>query len=284
VGGALAACIGVIGWLRNMGAQVDGIQRLVGPHFSPNHTALYLERSLFVGLGAAIVISFRQRIAVMIAVAVTMAALVLTGSRGALLLGLPTGLATFAVLAISRRPALRRWLRWRRDLMHPILITAGVLMIVLFVWQRERLANLETVELRLELWLAALALWRDHFWAGVGPGGFFWSYPAYLQVGVVEVDQVHPHSLWLELVTTWGVLGLAWFVLSCAALGAALHHRRSDSPATFWITAGACAGLVAGVAHAQTDTFLLLADLATWNAVAWALATAPVAENRAPVD
>lgn len=282
-GGVLAACIGLIGWLRSMGAEVDGIQRLVGPHFSPNHTALYLERSLFIGLGAAIVISFRQRIAVLIAVAVTIAALILTGSRGALLLALPVGLMTFAALAFSRRPALRRWLRWRRDLTRPLLIFGSVLVLGLLVWQRERLANLQTVELRLELWMAALALWRDHVWAGVGPGGFFWHYPAYLQVGAVEVDQLHPHSLWLELVTTWGVLGLAWFVLTCAALSAALYNRRDSGAADYWIAVGACAGLAAGVAHAQTDTFLLLADLAAWNAVAWAFATAPVAENQASI-
>jgi O-antigen ligase len=283
-GGVFVAIVGLVGWLHNTGAAVDGIQRLVGPHFSPNHTALYLERTLFVGLATTIFIASTQRVASLIAVFVVAAALVLTGSRGALVLGLPTGLIVIAGFAFSRRPALRRWLRLRRDVVRLVLLLAGALILGLFIWQRERLANLETVELRLELWLAALALWRDHFWAGVGPGGFFWRYPAYLPVGAVEVDQLHPHSLWLELVTTWGVWGLAWFALSCAAFGAALHRRRDGGATNFWIAAGACAGLVAGLAHAQTDTFLLLADLAAWNAVAWALATTPAAESLASID
>ncbi len=78
--------------------------------------------------------------------------------------------------------------------------------------------------------------------------------------------------------TTWGVWGVAWFVLIGAALVTAMRQQRNAGIATFWITAGACAGLAAALAHAQTDTFLLLADLAAWNAVAWALATAPVSD------
>jgi O-antigen ligase len=110
----------------------------------------------------------------------------------------------------------------------------------------------------------------------VGPGGFFWSYPAYLPVGAVEVDQLHPHNVWLEVAATWGVLGLAWLVLCTLALVAALRHQRNMSGVPFWAVVGAVAGLVAGLAHAQADTFMLLADLAAWNAAAWALATAPI--------
>ena len=112
----------------------------------------------------------------------------------------------------------------------------------------------------------------------MGPGGFFWSYPAYLRPGAVEVDQLHPHSLWLELVTTWGALGLAWFALGAVALVTAVRRQGQSNAVTFWIVAGCCAAFAAALVHAQADTFLLLADLAAWNAVAWALATAPTAD------
>jgi len=278
-GGALAALSGLTGWLGGRGAAVDGIQRLVGPHFSANHTALYLERSLFIGL--ALIITLRRRPAIALrvviwgAVLLVAVALVLTGSRGALLLGAPAGLAVLIGFALARRPALRRWLRLRRHRLGLAAVTVSVLILLVVAWQQARLANLETVVLRLEVWRAALALWRDHFWAGVGPGGFFWRYPAYLPVGAVEVEQLHPHNVWLEVTTTWGVLGLAWLVLSGVALIKALGAQRRASRVSVWIAVGAIAGLAAGLAHAQTDAFLLLADLAAWNAVAWALATAP---------
>jgi hypothetical protein len=118
-------------------------------------------------------------------------------------------------------------------------------------------------------------LWRQYFWVGVGPGGFFWSYPAHLSVGAVEVEQLHPHNVWLEVATTWGVGGIAWLVLSGVALVEALKQQRNTDSVVVWVVIGAVAGLAAGLAHAQTDTFMLLADLAAWNAVAWALATAP---------
>jgi O-antigen ligase len=274
-GGVLAAGVGLAGWLGGGDAEVDGIRRLVGPHFSPNHTALYLERSLFVGLALLIVAARRWRMAAVLALLIMATALLLTGSRGALLLGVPVGLAVLAGFALRRRPGLRRWLRMRRRRIGAAALGGVLLILLVIAWQRARLANVETLELRLEVWRAALALWRAHFWAGVGPGGFFWSYPAYLRVGAVEVDQLHPHSVWLELVTMWGVGGLAWFTLCIVALLKALRSQSQASGAIFWIAAGACAGLAAGVAHAQTDTFLGLADLAAWNAVAWALATAP---------
>src|SRR5690606_28988224 len=81
-GGVLAALVGLAGWLRSDGAVVDGMRRLVGPHFSPNHTALYLERTLVLSLAALLIVARRQRAAALAAVGVVAMALVLTGSRG----------------------------------------------------------------------------------------------------------------------------------------------------------------------------------------------------------
>src|SRR5690606_11235876 len=50
-GGLLAALIGLIGWGLGGGTVADGMRRLVGPTFSPNHAALYLVRTLPLLLG-----------------------------------------------------------------------------------------------------------------------------------------------------------------------------------------------------------------------------------------
>ena len=52
-GGVLAAAWGLAAWLGGHSVDVDGVRRLVGPHFSPNHTALYLLRTFFLGVGLA---------------------------------------------------------------------------------------------------------------------------------------------------------------------------------------------------------------------------------------
>jgi O-antigen ligase len=198
-------------------------------------------------------------------------ALILTGSRGALLLGLPAGALVLLWTAASGQPGLLRGLA-----AHPAarwVVLAGVALgaaTVLLLWNR--LLNQQTLSLRLDLWEAALRLWRDHLSLGVGPGGFFWTYPAYLLPGgSVEPNQLHPHNIWLEVAVTWGLLGFAWLAgLLWQTVGVAARRQAASAPVD-WLAAGLAAALLAAVAHAQVDAFFLLPDLAAWNALALAL-------------
>lgn len=270
-GGVAAALWGLFAWLQGSGVDADGVQRLVGPHFSPNHTALYLERTLFVALGLALAASRRPRLAWLGASLAVLAALLLTGSRGAWS-GLLAGLALMALLALRRRPALGRLLRWRRRAALWAGAAVGAGLLALAFWQWERLFNWQTVLLRGELWLAALALWQAHPWLGVGPGGFFWSYPAFLPPGPgIEPNQLHPHNFWLELGVTWGVLGMLWLALLLAAAWRTRRRGARYPARAYWLATGLAAGLAAGLVHGQSDAFWLLADIAGWNAVAAAL-------------
>jgi O-antigen ligase len=142
--------------------------------------------------------------------------------------------------------------------------------VALLLWAR--LFNGQTLALRFDGWAATLRLWRDYPLAGVGPGGFFWRYPAYLPAGIaLEPNQLHPHNIWLEVAATWGLLGILWFAaIIVAAIGARPRQIRSAA-ANGWLAAGLAAAFVAAVAHAQVDAFFLLPDLAAWNAIAWAL-------------
>ncbi len=292
-GGVLAAVWGLAAWLSGHGVDVDGVRRLVGPHFSPNHTALYLLRTFFLGVGLAAAgcaaptcgtQRWARRVGILLwaASALVLLALVLTGSRGALLLGLPVGLLVLAWTALRGRPGRLRGLtthsatRWL--LLGALLAAAAA---VVLLW--DRLLNQQTVDLRFDLWAAALRLWRDHLLLGVGPGGFFWTYPAYLLPGAsVEPNQFHPHNVWLEIATTWGLLGFAWFGLLLWYVAAYVRQyaaavQRPDPVShtppvpVDWLGAGLVAALLAAFAHAQMDAFFLLPDLAAWNALALAL-------------
>ncbi len=112
-GGALTASLGLMDWLAGGGTEADALRRLTGPYFSPNHTALYLERSLFLGLGILLFWStersaqggLRSRTTtamLLTAIGAIGVALLLTASRGALLLGFPVGLALFIWLERPR--------------------------------------------------------------------------------------------------------------------------------------------------------------------------------------
>ena len=289
-GGVFAAVFGLIGWLQGGGTLADGLRRLTGPTFSPNQTALYLTRTLAITIGLALAVPCREQSRARaqvkaqtrspnreqwgwtIIACVVALALLLTGSRGALLLGLPAG----ALVLLSHRngplPS-RRWLAgW-------LLVVSVGLMTVAIMWG-ERLANLSTLAARLEGWQVALALWRDYFVFGVGPEGFWWRFPAYLSLtSEIDPNLRHPHNLWLEFVTSGGLLALAWLL---GMLLLIYRWVQSHQDSLTWPQVGLLAGLVAGLAHAQVDAFQALPDLAAWNWVALALLLAPQTSNQKP--
>jgi O-antigen ligase len=156
-----------------------------------------------------------------------------------------------------------------------LLPVAGVILSVggiaaLSPWFWQRLTNSASVISRWEVWLATLRLWGREPWFGVGPGGFFWRYPAMLMGYSGEPNLLHPHNVWLEAGVTWGIAGFAWLLvlLVCTVR---LASQRIDNPLLQRSAIGLLAGLAAGFAHAQVDAFFALPDLAAWNWVALGL-------------
>ena len=138
-----------------------------------------------------------------------------------------------------------------------------------------------SVDSRLLLWQAAIGLWREYPWFGTGANGFFWNYPAHLPIGTtLEPDLTHPHNIWLELATGWGIFGLVWLVglLALWLMHAALYMVRLSRTLRWW-GIGLTSALVAAVAHAQVDAFLSLADLAAWLFVAMGIWAAILART-----
>jgi len=265
VGGFLVAMSGLYGWFRGQGTQVDGLLRLVGPYYSPNHTALYLERALFLGVGLAMMTPGNRRRWLLGALGLVVCALLFTASRGAWLLGVPVGL-TVLVWTLGGKVPLRSLYYPSRKvllLLLLLLLVGGGVGFWLF-W--ERLTNSTTVNERLLIWQTTWRLWQAHPWWGIGPGGFFWSYPAYLIRITPEPNLYHPHNGWLEIAAGWGMAGVLWL---CGLLGivirSAYQARRAEHGDKRWLDAALLAALAAGFAHAQVDTFAMLADLALWN-------------------
>lgn len=267
LGGTAVALLGLAGWLAGQGVDADGLRRLTGPYYSPNHAALYLLRSLWPALALAAAARRPQRVLWGAAAAAIAAALALTASRGALLLGLPAGALALALLAA---PALPR--RGRRRLAGAAL--GGLLaLLVLAALFWERAANTATFIERWIGWQATLRLWSDFPLLGVGPGGFFWRFPAYLPPdSAIDPNLLHPHALWLEFPALWGALGLLWLAAALFLLLDALRRAPHLAGRTVrWVAVGLLAALFAALAHAQVDAFMALPDLAGWNWAALAL-------------
>ncbi len=260
MGGLVAAVIGLIQWLSGGGVTVDGVRRLMGLTFSPDQTALYLLRTLFVVIG--VMLSRRSgswRWSWAAAAALVSVALILTGSRGALLLGIPAGIA--GLIWPGRGRQMRRPAPWLIAAIGLILVAAvGIGMLLL----GDRLQNSETVLRRFAIWQGALDLWRSFPIAGVGPGGFFWRYPAFIAPAALdEPNLLHAHTVWLNLTTGWGAFGLVWMAALLTWLVSTMRKLRT--PRLDWLSVGAMAAFWAALIHGQVDAFMVLPELAAWN-------------------
>lgn len=87
-----------------------------------------------------------------------------------------------------------------------------------------------SMDARLELWRAALALFRTHPLFGVGPHGFVQHYTAWLPAAPVDPRVTPwPHSLPLEVLAQWGVVGavaVAFAVFATWRAARARHGAR----------------------------------------------------------
>jgi O-antigen ligase len=277
LGGLLAAMGGLFFWWQGQGTAADGVLRLVGPYFSPNHAALYLERIGWLGVGLALSChGWRQRW-LWGALGVIGVALWLTASRGAWLLGMPAGAIVFIWAGGLLQPArfVTLWAARRRWWVMAIVIAfvfLGALGLAAGQPLWERLSNSATVAERVQIWQATSHLVADQWLFGVGPGRFFWHYPRYWLGGAhSDPNLLHPHNLWLELLAEWGALGLGWFLLLSWQLGEHLRWVRSQAIQPPWQTIGLLAAFAAAIAHGQVDTFGALPDLALWQWIALGL-------------
>jgi O-antigen ligase len=186
------------------------------------------------------------------------AALLLSFSRGALLLGVPAGILTLGFLAGRR---------WRR--------VAAVLLLVFLValiplFSTPRFAGLldthsGTTFFRLALWRSAWNMVRDHPLLGVGPDNFLYAYRTryVLPSAWEEFDLAHPHNWLFDFASRLGLLGLAVFVWIEVGFWrrAWMVLRHAEGPARA-LALGVMGSMAACLAHGLVDAAFFYVDLA----------------------
>lgn len=246
--GAVAAGQGIYQFLFQKGPEAfllfDRFMRAYGTFAQPNPYAGYL------GLGAALAFGvaagclfgpgerWRTRF-IWLSMALTagllmLVAIVMSWSRGSWL-GLAAGVGTMMVASI----------RWRRR-MHLIGSVVPVAAVVLSIVSLSGVpgaissrmtglafprvqdvlgaevtdANFSVLE-RLAHWQAAVAMWRDHFWLGVGIGNYAVAYPRYA-LPIWDDALGHAHNYYLNIAAEAGLIGLLAFlqVWTAAMVGA----------------------------------------------------------------
>jgi O-antigen ligase len=116
---------------------------------------------------------------------------------------------------------------------------------------------------RLEMWAAAVRMWRDHPWSGVGPGHFDYRFREYRP----ETMQARPdrvHNDYLNLLADWGAIGGLLVVVGMGSFIFALfkiwpHVRREENDFgtgqsnRFAFFLGGTGGLAALAVHSLFD-------------------------------
>ena len=279
LGGLLVALIGLwqYGTGNNLITAEAGLMRLRSIYGSPNNVALYLGRilpllmAIFL-LGRAMSQKRRWLYAIT-AIPVTLTIL-LTFSKGALLLGVPVALLmVFVLWQKSIAPSRRLW---------PWLLLFGLTAVVGYALALQIPALATRLDprsmtgfLRVNLWQASLNMIRENPLFGVGLDNFLYAYRGryILDAAWAEPNLNHPHNFFLDLATRLGLLGLLsglWlWGLAVWSLGRTvwrgLHLRLvANANANEWwpVAVGLLAGLAHALAHGLVDHSFFLVDLA----------------------
>ena len=104
-------------------------------------------------------------------------------------------------------------------------------------------ANYAVIE-RMAHWQAALSMWRERFWFGVGFGCYEAAYPAHRLINW-PFALGHAHNYYLNLLAETGILGLGAYLTLLGSIFVSLW--RASRRTTGWVR-----GLILGLAGAWT--------------------------------
>jgi O-antigen ligase len=245
--------------------------RGTGTYISPNNLVCFLEMILPLALAYLLAgrISAVTRICLGYSALVILAGIAVTFSRGGWVACAVALFALLGILVFNRRHRLPALLLlvvllggggifFKSYLKH----TASYVQRVGRVFNDET-APVDNLYMRRDLWVAAVQMWRDHFWWGIGPAHFNDRFPAYRSERI-QMQPDRAHNDYLNLLADWGAAGGLITLAGMIVFGTGLWRTRnrvrrmekefqsgySNRYAFFW---GAAAGLLALAVHSFVD-------------------------------
>jgi O-antigen ligase len=279
LGATLAALYAIYQFLfTDHAITAEGVRRARGLYGSPNNLALLLDRIAPI---MAAVAAFsnpailqpkspaqndstvaqigQRRLLYALGLVPILVALILTFSRGALLLGLPAAILFLGIVRGGR-------VLWVA--LGVLAATAAGLVPLLGTERFRSLLELQsgTGFFRLRLWQSAWVMMRENRWLGVGLDNFLYQYRTryILPDAWQEPNLSHPHNIILDFGTRLGLGGIAVLIWLEAAFWRVAWrlYRRQGTQATRALTLGLMASMVATLAHGLVDHSFFLVDLA----------------------
>lgn len=243
--------------------------RGTGTYISPNNLAGFLE--MILPLAVAYLLAGRVSVVGRILLAYSslaiMAGIAVSFSRGG------WAAAAAALLFLLAALMSRRQHRLPAAVMLALLMGGGGVFFKEYLShthtfvQRDRGDGMQigqvSLELRRDLWMAGLQMWRQNFWCGVGPAHYNYRFPEYRSERIQRQPD-RAHNDYINLLADWGTVGGAIVFAGMGVFVASLwqtrrHVRRiekefktgnSNRLAFFW---GGSAGLFALAVHSVVD-------------------------------
>ena len=236
-----------------------------GTFISPNNCAGFLEMILPLALAWVLVSRARPTLKVFVGYAALMilCGIVVTVSRGGWISTGLTLVALFSVLLFHRTYRLP-------SLVILVVLVGGGLVFLprshIFTARFKEITKNEKLNsnMRFELWLPAVQMWRTNPWWGVGPGHYDYRFRAWRPV-TEQRQPDHAHNDYIETLADWGVAGTALVAAAWALLGAGVVRTwksvggiQSDlggrgGSSKFALVLGASLGLLAILFHSVVD-------------------------------
>lgn len=265
--GAVVSVVGLVQFAAgvNVIAAEEGMPRLQSVFGTPNNAALFLDRLIPIAAAVALIGGeVRRRWLYGAAGILMLVATALTLSKGAILLGVPAGLAMVVILWAGRRGL--------------IAAIAGVALEALALIPLSRLprfsglvdfsSGTSTSFFRLQLWQSTLRMLRDHPITGVGLDQFLYQYRGryILPAAWQQPDLSQPHNFLLNYWVRLGIVGLAagiWMQVAFWRMAWSTQRRlRAVDPAGRALAAGLMGSMAAMLAHGMVDEVHFVIDLA----------------------
>ncbi len=259
---ALVAVVGLVQYfvLGDVITAEGGMRRLRSIYGSPNNVGLYLGRVLPFLIAMTLWGKAPRRWLYALALPFVGIALLLSLSRGALILGIPAALVALGVLAGPR---------WRRATL--ILMIVGMLAMVPLL-RTPRFAGLldwqgGTTGFRISLWRSTWRMILDHPILGVGLDNFLYAYRTryVLPTAWEEFNLSHPHNVLMDFAARLGLVGLGAFVWMQEAFWRRVwslreQHMADGVPRALIL--GVMASMMDFLAHGLVDAAYFVIDLA----------------------
>ena len=255
------------GHVWNLEAMYPG--RASGTYISPNNLAGFLEMILPLAVAYLLVgrISPLMRIMLGYSALVILAGIVVTFSRGGWAAAALALLALLGILICHRQHRLPAFLLLVLLIVGGAIFTNKYLARTATFVERQKSVGMNVnnvgLALRSDLWLAAVKMWRENFWWGVGPAHYNYRYSAY-RTERVQAQPDRAHNDYLNLLADWGTTGGVIALAGMTVFGAGLwqtrrHVRRVEKEfksghsnrLAFYV--GGLAGLLALAVHSVVD-------------------------------